>query len=62
MCFAELPEEYFTGVGKSEAWRSSRRVIQVKKRFLKDPRCVPYLLGEYFGEEKQRSNSVQKVP
>jgi hypothetical protein len=42
--FAELPEEYFTGVGESEAWRSSRGVIQVKKRSLKDPRCVRYLL------------------
>ncbi len=29
--FAELPEEYFTGVGESEAWRSSRGVIQVRK-------------------------------
>jgi hypothetical protein len=27
--FAELPEEYFDGVGESEAWRSSRGVIQV---------------------------------
>ena len=27
--FAELPEEYFTGVGESEAWTSSRGVIQV---------------------------------
>jgi len=27
--FAELPEEYFTGVGESEAWKSSKGVIQV---------------------------------
>jgi arsenite-transporting ATPase len=26
--FAELPEEYFTGDGESEAWRSSKGVIQ----------------------------------
>jgi len=26
--FAELPEEYFTGLGESDAWRSSRGVIQ----------------------------------
>jgi len=26
--FAELPEEYFTGAGESEAWRSSKGVIQ----------------------------------
>ncbi|XP_023321417.1 ATPase ASNA1 homolog [Eurytemora carolleeae] len=26
--FAELPEEYFTGVGESEAWKSSKGVIQ----------------------------------
>jgi hypothetical protein len=27
--FAELPEEYFTGVGEADAWQSSRGVIQV---------------------------------
>jgi len=26
--FAELPEEYFTGVGENDAWRSSKGVIQ----------------------------------
>jgi arsenite-transporting ATPase len=26
--FAELPEEYFTGAGESEAWKSSKGVIQ----------------------------------
>ena len=29
--FAELPEEYFSGDGESEAWRSSKGVIQVIK-------------------------------
>ena len=28
--FAELPEEYFSGDGESEAWRSSKGVIQVR--------------------------------
>ena len=28
--FAELPEEYFTGVGENDAWRSSKNVIQVR--------------------------------
>ena len=27
--FAELPEEYFTGIGENDAWRSSKGVIQV---------------------------------
>ena len=27
--FAELPEEYFTGIGENDAWRSSKNVIQV---------------------------------
>ena len=27
--FAELPEEYFSGVGESDAFRSSKGVIQV---------------------------------
>jgi len=26
--FAELPEEYFTGIGENDAWRSSKGVIQ----------------------------------
>merc|ERR1719238_1536329 len=26
--FAELPEEYFTGIGENDAWRSSKNVIQ----------------------------------
>ena len=27
--FAELPEEYFTGIGENDAWRNSKGVIQV---------------------------------
>merc|ERR1719394_2456042 len=26
--FAELPEEYFTGIGENDAWRNSKGVIQ----------------------------------
>ncbi len=52
--FAELPEEYFTGVGESEAWRSSRGVIQVKKE---DPLnvCCGELPEEYSTSPKSGS-------
>ena len=32
--FAELPEEYFTGIGENDAWRSSKGVIQVFATFI----------------------------
>ena len=28
--FAELPEEYFTGIGENDAWKNSKNVIQVR--------------------------------
>ena len=53
--FAELPEEYFTGIGENDAWRNSKGVIQVwpvkkyvltlttlwiKVKIVKDPLCI----------------------